>query len=152
MKERYSMDQSTLNLKTVWNGDKSGNGQIKAQYLETNIAIPESLGGIGNGAEPQELLVSSAVACYTMTLVGMLDGRDIPLSKIEIDTETVNSDDDGLTIKHLPTIHLPTDASEKQVATAERMIPAANKACDVGNILKKAGTQIEVEGEVTVQS
>lgn len=63
------------NLKTVWDGNTKGNGRIKANFLETNIAIPESLGGSGEGAEPKELLITSAAACYTMTLVTMLETR-----------------------------------------------------------------------------
>lgn len=37
------------NMKAVWNGGIQGKGTLKAEHLETNIAVPESKGAVGTG-------------------------------------------------------------------------------------------------------
>lgn len=143
------MENAKTTLQTVWNGDSKGKGSIKTNHLDTNIAIPESLGGNGEGAEPKEILISSATACFTMTLTGVLQGRKLPVDKITIDTESTTTKEDGFQITHYPHLFLPVDATEDQVQTAERAIELADKACKIGNLLRKAGVQIHVEGKVS---
>ena len=41
----------TTKLKTTWNGNMKGNGTIKSDRLDTPIAIPNSLGGTGDGTD-----------------------------------------------------------------------------------------------------
>jgi peroxiredoxin-like protein len=140
------------NLKTVWYGNIKGNGRIQANNLETNIAIPELLGGSGEGTEPKELLVTSAVACYKMTLVAMLETRKLPVAGLTMDSEASNSKEKGFKIIHYPHIILTADATEDQIQSANRAIVAADKGCTVGNMLKKADVQIDVEGKVSIAS
>ncbi|MEC2074510.1 OsmC family protein [Metabacillus fastidiosus] len=140
-----------INLKTFWNGNTKGNGGIKANYLETKISIPESLGGSGEGAEPKELLVASAVACYKMNLVAMLETRKLPVARFTMESEATDSKEKGFKIIHYPHIILSADATEEQIQSANRTIMAADKACVIGNMLKKADTQIDVEGKIFVE-
>jgi lipoyl-dependent peroxiredoxin len=144
--------EAKINLKTVWNGNTKGTGIIKANYLETKIAIPELLGGSGEGTEPKELLVTSAVACYTMTLAAMLETRKLPVAGLTMDSEATNSKEEGFKIIHYPHIILSADATEEQIQSANRAIVAADKGCAVGNMLKKADVQIGVEGKVSLLS
>ncbi|AZV59450.1 OsmC family protein [Peribacillus frigoritolerans] len=138
------------NLKTVWYGNTKGNGKIQTNNLETNIAIPEALGGSGEGAEPKGLLVSSAVACYTMTLVAILEARKLPVAGLTMDSEASNSKEEGFKIIHYPHIILSANATEDQIQLANRAIMAADKGCAVGNMLKKADVQIEIKGKVFI--
>jgi lipoyl-dependent peroxiredoxin len=140
------------NLKTVWYGNTKGNGRIKANFLETNIAIPESLGGSGEGAEPKELLITSAAACYTMTLVTMLETRKLPVTGLTMDSEATNSKEEGFKIIHYPQIILSADATEEHIQAANRAIVSADKGCAIGNMLKKADVQIDIEGKVSISS
>lgn len=141
-----------VNLKTFWNGNTKGNGIIQSNDFETNIAIPESLGGRGGGAEPKGLLVTSAAACYSMTLVAMLETRKLNVTAFAMNSEASNSKEEGFKIKHYPHIFLSADATEEQIQTANRVIVAADKGCAVGNMLKKADVQIDVVGKVSVTS
>lgn len=143
---------ANLNLKTVWNGSTKGNGKIQTNNFETDIAIPELLGGSGEGAEPKGLLVSSAAACYSMTLVAMLETRKLNVTGLTMNSEATNSKEEGLTITHYPNIVLSDDATEEQIESANRAIAAADKGCAVGNMLKKADVQINIEGKVSVAS
>jgi peroxiredoxin-like protein len=141
-----------FNLKTVWDGNTKGNGKIQANNFETNIAIPESLGGTGEGAEPKGLLVSSAAACYSMTLVAMLETRKLNVTGLTMNSEATNSKEEGFKITHYPNVLLSADATEEQIESANRAIMAADKGCAVGNMLKKADVQINIVGNVSVTS
>lgn len=146
------MANSKTNLKTIWDGNTKGNGNIKGNYLETKIAIPEVLGGSGEGTDPKELLLSSATACYTMTLVAMLATRKLPVSELIVDSEATNSKEEGFKFIHYPHVLLSADATEEQIQSVNRTIVAADKGCTIGNMLKKADVQIEIKGKVSVAS
>jgi lipoyl-dependent peroxiredoxin len=145
-----TMAEMKTNLNIVWQGGATGNGTLKAEYLDTNIAIPKSLGGSGNGTDPKELLVSSATTCYITTLAYMLESRKLPVVELTISSEGTISDD-GFTITHAPQIVLSADATENQVQSAERAIEGADKGCEVGNLLKNAGVVIEAKGKVSLK-
>lgn len=137
-------------LKTVWNGNSKGNGSITANNLDVNIAIPESLGGSGEGTGPKELLVSSAAACYITTLAAILEARKLPVIELKMDSDVSMTKEEGLKIVHYPHITFSADATEDQIEKANRAFASADKACSVGNLLKKAEVQITIEGKVTV--
>ncbi|QZN75490.1 OsmC family protein [Paenibacillus sp. DR312] len=140
------------NLNTVWYKNTKGSGRLKADYLKTNIAIPESSGGSGEGANPKELLVSSATTCYIMTLVYMLEQKQLSVTGIVMNTEAANSKEQGLRIVHLPQVILSANSTEEQVHSVRKIMISAEQSCEVGNLLKKAGVQIEVEGTVEIES
>lgn len=146
------MDSSKTSLKMVWTGNKSGNGKIEASYLKTDIAVPKSFGGSGEGAEPKELLVSSASTCFLMTLVGLLESRNVAVDNLEMSSEASISKEEGFKIVHYPTIVLPATATEEQIQMADRTFAAADRNCDIGNLLKKAGVQIDFSGHVSVST
>ncbi|MEK3981402.1 OsmC family protein [Psychrobacillus sp. FSL K6-2836] len=141
------MADMNTNVNIVWHGGATGNGMLKAEYLHTKVAIPTSLGGSGHGADPKELLVSSAATCFIATLTYMLESRKLPVVEHTINSEVMISKD-GFNIIHYPQIILSADATEAQIQSAQRAIDGADKGCEVGNLLKKAGVTIEVQGKV----
>ncbi|WP_185907913.1 OsmC family protein [Psychrobacillus soli] len=144
------MAEMKTSLNIVWHGGVTGNGTLKAEYLDTKVAIPTSFGGSGNGADPKELLVSSAATCFIATLTYMLDSRKLPVVEHTINSEVMISED-GFNITHYPQIILSADATEAQIQSAQRAIEGADKGCEVGNLLKKAGVIIEVQGKVSLK-
>lgn len=143
------MEESKTIVNTVWYRNTKGDGRIKANELKSNIAIPESLGGSGQGTNPKELLISSATACYIMTLVFMLQTKKLPVAGLIMSTEAINSKEEGFKITHHPQIVLSDDGTEDQVQSAYETMMAADQRCEVGNMLKKADVQIQVEGKVS---
>src|SRR5699024_4446072 len=141
------MANDKTTLETVWSGGLKGSGRIKANYLNTNIAMPTSGGGSGEGTDPKELLISSATACYTMTLTSMLDGRKLPVEKVTIDTESTSSEEEGMDILHVTHVTLSADATDNNVQAVHKTIEIANERCEVGNMLRKAGVTIKAEGK-----
>lgn len=139
-------------LKTIWNGNTKGNGSIQANNLEVNIAIPESSGGSGEGTGPKELLVSAAAACYTTTLAAILESRKLPVVELTMDSDVTVSKEEGFKIIHYPHIRVSAGATEEQIKTANKAFILADKGCSIGNMLKKADAQIDIEGKVSVLS
>ena len=144
------MAELTTNVDVVWNGGKTGQGTLKAEFLDTQVAIPIALEGSGDGADPKELLVSSAVTCYIATLTSILENRKLPIVENTMKSKGSISDD-GFKITHYPKIVLSNDATEAQRKAAERAIEGADRACDIGNLLKKAGVIIESQGQVSLE-
>ena len=144
------MADMKINVNAVWSGGITGNGTLKAEYLDTKIAIPTSLGGSGNGANPKEVLVASVTACYTAKLTFVLESKKLPVAELIVNSEAAISDNE-FTIIHYPEVVLSTDASEEQVQSAQRATEEAEKECEVGNILKKADVEIKVLGKVSME-
>jgi lipoyl-dependent peroxiredoxin len=145
-----TMAEIKTNIKAVWIGGIAGNGTLKAEYLETNIAVPASKGGSGKGANPSELLISSATTCYIATLTFMLETRKLPVVELTVNSEATISDN-GFNITHYPQIILSADATEAQVQSAQRAFEGADRGCQVGNLLKKAGAVIDAKGNVSLK-
>ena len=142
------MADMKINVNAVWNGGVTGNGTLKTENLDTKIAIPISLGGSGNGANPKEVLVSSVTTCYTATLTFALESRKLPVVELTVNSEA-NISDNEFKITHYPHIVLSADATEEQIQSAQRATEAADKGCEVGNLLKKADVKIEIQGKVS---
>ena len=137
------------NMKAVWNGGIQGKGTLKAEHLETNIAVPESKGGSGDGANPSELLVSSATTCYIATLTFMLETRKLPVIELTVNSEATISDE-GFTITHYPQIVLSTNAKEEQVQSAQResFFEISNIFLNIGILyMASTGLFISIKGK-----
>ena len=137
-------------IKLVWNGEVTGDGTIESGQLNTDIAIPTPLGGSGEGANPKDLLVSSAATCYLTTLVSILQNRDIPVEAKEMHSDMEIGEDKSMTIIHQPRLTLSSDAVTEDKAAAEKAMDGANKACFIGKVLKNAGVTIELKPEVSI--
>ncbi|WP_050182305.1 OsmC family protein [Domibacillus robiginosus] len=140
--------KTTVNI--VWHDGLKGNGSLKADFLDTKVAIPAAFGGSGNGSSPKELLIASATACYTSVLVSMTESRELPVTEVTVNSEGFLSDDE-LKIIHHPYIVLSEGVTEKQIEAANRLFAAADKGCTVGNLLKKADVKIEIQGKVSIK-
>ncbi|MEH7741598.1 OsmC family protein [Bacillus subtilis] len=143
------MADSKVILKAEWEGGVKGKGTIKSDFINIPIAIGKENGGIGIGARPKHILASSVQACYVATLASMMEIRGLPVESFTVDTEVRVSDDEFLIVHH-PHIFLLTEASQAQVQSVQRLFKAAERGCTVGNMVKKAGIKIEVEGEVSI--
>ncbi|MGK9184781.1 OsmC family protein [Priestia filamentosa] len=138
------------NVKVIWQDGIKGHGSLKAEVLDTKIAVPTEFGGSGNGASPKEVLIASATACYSSVLTSLIESRNLPLVEMMIESKGMTSDDE-LKIVHHPHIVLSKNATEKQIQIAERLFATADKGCIVGNLLKKADVNIEIQGEISTK-
>ncbi|MEK4438948.1 OsmC family protein [Paenibacillus sp. FSL K6-2862] len=139
-----------MKLNAIWYNGSKGDGRLKANHLKTNIAIPEALGGSGTGADPKALLVSSAAACYLMTLVYMLETIKVPIAGFTMDSESTDLTREGMSITHYPKVYLSNEATDEQIELVRKAFVDADKKCEVGNLLKKSNVKIEIEGYVSI--
>lgn len=93
--------------------------------------------------------MASAVACYVMTLSGLMGARKLPLGGVIVTSELSDPPNQGIQIKHEVRIELSGEVTQEQLDAATANIEAADKACMVGNLLKKAGVRLTVSGTVT---
>lgn len=83
--------------------------------------------GSGKGADPQQLLISSAVACYTMTLAYMLDKNKLPVTGFFMDTEGNITHGDLLSIIHRPHVVLNPGATNEDISMTEALMQKQKK-------------------------
>lgn len=62
-----------------------------------------------------------------------------------------NISDKEFKIIHYPHIVLSKDETEEQIQSAQRATEAADKGCEVGNLLKKADVKIEIQRKVSLK-
>lgn len=143
------MPDQVIKMNTVWYKDAKGFGRIKSDNLQTQIAIPVLKGGSGEGANPQQLLMSSAIACYALTLAYMLDRKKVPVAGFFMDTE---SKVDQLSIIHRPHVVLSSNASKEDITVVEALFLQAEEKCHIGQLLVKAGVPVGTEGKVSIDA
>ena len=67
------MHQHDFKVQTSWQGGRNNVGNVQGDILSENISIPASLGGVGIGTNPDEMLVSAASSCYIISLAATLN-------------------------------------------------------------------------------
>lgn len=53
------MHQHDFKVQTSWQGGRNNVGNVKGDILSENISIPASLGGVGIGTNPDEMVKRS---------------------------------------------------------------------------------------------
>ncbi|HKB19638.1 MAG TPA: OsmC family protein [Gaiellaceae bacterium] len=124
--------------------------------LELEVATPpEFKGGLAGVWSPEDLLVASVATCYAVTLVAVLERRDLPLRELHVSgTGHLTTRDDsrfGFVAIEL-TVTLATD--ERSVDAVLRAAKHAERAClvstaldipvHVGLIVKPSESRLEV--------
>ncbi|WP_440119815.1 OsmC family protein [Paenibacillus sp. QZ-Y1] len=140
-----------FHLKAVWNGGRNSEGHIDAGGLKTTISIPQEMGGPGTGTNPDEMLLGAASTCYLITLAAMLERSDITPDDLTLESEaTVDVTHNVFTyerIVHRPRIVLKAEASEADVAKAERLAHKAEQSCMISRAV--AGN-VEIETQPVI--
>src|SRR6185312_15027625 len=69
------MDDLSFDVELCWSqAGAHGAGALQTNDLTLEISGPASMGGLGVGASPEELLVSAVSSCYAGTFFGVLRG------------------------------------------------------------------------------
>jgi peroxiredoxin-like protein len=136
-----------------WTGGRNGKGKVAAKHsgVSVDIAVPPEFQGPGGGVSPEELLTDAIAACYTMTFGIIAENRKIPVQSVRVQA-TGQVEQNGPSFKYVsitlkPTIVLPADAGDDQIALAEEMAHKADAYCIVTNAVRN-NVQITVEPEI----
>jgi peroxiredoxin-like protein len=92
------MAELSFTSKLTWSGGRHA-GIVETGGQSLQFSVPASMGGVGEGTSPEELLLSAVGSCYTATLAGLTRARRLPASSIEVRVEGTVSDYPGPTAR-----------------------------------------------------
>ncbi|MGD8190895.1 OsmC family protein [Brevibacillus ginsengisoli] len=145
------MSGHLFHMEAEWQGGRLSTGAIKGEGLQASISVPAELGGPGQGTNPEELLISSAMTCYTITLAAILEKRKIPFQSLTVRSEgklTVEEGNLGFReIIHRPIIRLMEQSEEIR----QNANHAAHRAEQVCMISKAIRGNVEIKVEPTIE-
>ncbi|MFD1425845.1 peroxiredoxin-like protein [Kroppenstedtia sanguinis] len=148
------MAEHEFRLTADWNGGRNADGRISAGNLETQISIPQEMGGPGVGTNPDEMLIGAAATCYIITLAAMLERRRIPVKKLSLESIGVVSENKGRlrfeSITHKPRLTLGAAVTEEQLEEARALTETAEQTCMIsnalrGNVALSVAAQVDME-------
>lgn len=123
------MTDFTFNLTGSWHGSWDGKGQIRTEDLETAIAVDPAMSGSGQGANPDELLLSALSSCYMITLGICLNKESIDYDHISIRSKGIVTKKDGLHFEkviHYPVIYLSRQSNDGRLR--DKLLDAVHQA------------------------
>jgi peroxiredoxin-like protein len=137
----------------TWTGGREGGGTVRAEHsgVENPINVPVEFQGPGGGTNPEELLVSAIVACYTMTLGIILANRKLPVKSIEtaavglVEQNGPQFTYKAVTIK--PVIAMEGEPTLEQLKLTEDMAHKADGYCIITNAVR-GKVEITVEPKI----
>lgn len=113
-------------------------GETAAQHVSTMISLPRELGGSARGTNPEEMLFSTAAACYLITLGIILEKRGIATERLEV-VSTGTMDDEKLKITrivHEPKVKLASAPTAEQRSSIAEAIRRAEQMCLISNAIR----------------
>lgn len=76
-----------------WSGvGRTGEGTMHLGGRTMTFSAPESMGGKGVGASPEDLLLAAVTACYSGTLMRVLTELQLPAATLAVHTEGIVED------------------------------------------------------------
>jgi peroxiredoxin-like protein len=140
-------------LKANWPGLRNDVGEIEAKNLKTKVSIPPEMDGPGIGTNPDEMMLGAAATCYIITLAAMMQRSGLEKENLTMESEAIVDVTDGIftykKIIHRPHIVLKQDASEREIALANRLAKKAETACMISRAIQG---NVEMELHIKVDT
>ena len=74
-----------FSVSTQWGGDAATRyGVLETGGRQIEYSAPATMGGSGDGTNPEELLLSAVATCYTLGLSRLLRKRDLPATSLSV--------------------------------------------------------------------
>lgn len=86
------MVELTFTSMLSWSGGRLSSGLVEAGGQSFQFSVPASMGGLGAGTNPEELLLSAVGSCYTATLAALLEAARLPAVSLEVRVDGTVSD------------------------------------------------------------
>lgn len=109
------MSDLLFTSKLSWSGGRSSSGVVETGGQSLQLSVPASMGGLGAGTSPEELISSAVGSCYTSTLAAILESRRLPAASIEVQVNTLVSDYPGPNARVARLTRLARDASSASI-------------------------------------
>jgi osmotically inducible protein OsmC len=107
-------------------GGRAGTSKGDTGHLDTKLAFPKSMGGDGNGTNPEELFAAGYSACFLGALGLVARNAGVKLGEHSLDAEVDLIKDD--TSFHIG-VRLTLTAPDLDKATAEDLLNKAHEVC-----------------------
>ncbi|EGA88851.1 putative peroxiredoxin-related protein [Planococcus donghaensis MPA1U2] len=141
----------SFHLKANWPGLRNDVGEIRAGNLKTHISIPPEMDGPGVGTNPDEMLLGAAATCYIITLAAMMERSKLEKQSLTMESEGIVEVEKGVItykrIIHKPKLVLKGDATEKDLALAQKLAEKAESSCMITRALK-GNVEIELQADI----
>ena len=107
-------------------GGRNGTAKADDGHLDVKLAYPKSMGGSGDGTNPESLFAAGYSACFLGALGLVARNQGIKLGEHSLDTEVDLIKDD--TSFHIG-VRMTLNAPELDRETAEALLRAAHQVC-----------------------
>jgi lipoyl-dependent peroxiredoxin len=107
-------------------GGRNGTAKSDDGHLDVKLAFPKSMGGDGNGANPEQLFAAGYSACFLGALGLVARNQGVKLGEHSLDAEVDLIKDE--TSFHVG-VRLKLNAPELDRETAEKLLHAAHEVC-----------------------
>ncbi|MHD0397453.1 SACOL1771 family peroxiredoxin [Staphylococcus simulans] len=136
---------------TQWSGGREETGTVKGDVLNENISIPSSLGGVGNGTNPDEMLIAAASSCYIISLAATLERAhftNISINQSSVGTASlINGKFKMEKITHHPKITVAVDQKEALEKRLDKLLKIADNNCMISNSIR-GNVAIEIDANI----
>lgn len=136
---------------TQWSGGRDETGTVKGDVLNESISIPSSLGGVGEGTNPDEMLIAAASSCYIISLAATLERAhftDISINQSSIGTASLNNGKFKMEkITHHPKITVDVDQKEALEKRLDKLLKIADNNCMISNSIR-GNVEIEIDAVI----
>lgn len=127
----------TFNCTAKFKGGYNGVGTIANRNLKTEISIPKEMNGPDIGTNPDEMLLSAAVTCFTITLSSMFERNHIPLEIDYVDAQaTINNENQVLTYESIFYNVYLIGSAQIDVKRIVRYVNKSEESCMITRALK----------------
>ena len=107
-------------------GGRNGTAKAEDGHLDVKLAFPKSMGGDGNGTNPESLFAAGYSACFLGALGLVARNQGVKLGEHSLDAEVDLIKDE--TSFHVG-VRLTLNAPELDRETAEKLLEAAHQVC-----------------------
>jgi peroxiredoxin-like protein len=78
------MSTHTTTAVARWSGDLAGIGTIESSSIRDDISVPKNLSGRGVGTNTEDLLMSAAATCFSITAGYALTMNKLPFDRLRV--------------------------------------------------------------------
>ena len=107
-------------------GGRQGTAKTDDGHLDVTLGYPKSMGGNGEGTNPEQLFAAGYAACFLGALGLVARNQGVKLGEHSLDSEVDLIKDD--TSFHVG-VRLTLNAPELDRETAEKLLHAAHEVC-----------------------
>ena len=144
----------TFRQKSEWTGGSDGDGLLLGEGYRVEYGRPKELGGKPGRISPEEMLLSSVAACYSITLAIIAERRRIPVTDIHVDIEGDVVREQGGTLRFTVIRIFPRiTVASNEASVHESALAIAHKTdkyCLISNAIR-ASVEMQIMPEIVAE-